>query len=88
MLDAPIDLLLEFGAPGTKAARPAVYKLKAEEMVSQDGKQGSGTKEQGASEKTSSVKKKAPEQGPAPIVVGEAADKSSVKRRLKELMRR
>ena len=79
--------IMSFGAPGTKAARPSIYKLKAEEVVkSTDDQAPEPRSRQEKPSPTSQVKKK--DTGPAPIVVGEVADKRSVKRRLRELMKR
>ena len=78
--------IMSQGASGTDAARPGVYKLKAAEMVQKDD-----SSPQKAKKKPKQVGPKSPPEdpsSPAPIVVGERANKRGVKNRLRELMRR
>ena len=78
--------IMSQSASGTDAARPGIYKLKAAEMVQKDD-----SSPQQAKKKSKQIGPKPPAEdpsSPAPIVVGERANKRGVKNRLRELMRR
>ena len=80
--------IMSQGASGTDAARPGVYKLKAAEIVQKDDSRSAPPKKR--PQAPASGPQPPPEEpsSPAPIVVGERANKYGVKRRLRELMRR
>jgi len=80
--------IMSQGASGTDAARPGVYKLKAAEIVQKDDSRSAPPKKK--PQTAGSGPQPPPEEpsSPAPIVVGERANKRGVTHRLRELMKR